>query len=121
MSFRNLDERFVAKILEIVLAFLRLPLHQHHFANAIVVERRRVTTGSPRVDAKDLVTLADPDRFRHAARLNVLNRVDEIFAEVRDVKLAYVTLVLGRRTLAGTSRLGTDRMDLSVRVGYRAR
>src|SRR6185295_1523570 len=57
MIFRNLDERFVAKGLEIVFAFFRLSLHQHHFANAIVIERRRRPAGSTRVNTKNLVAL----------------------------------------------------------------
>ena len=96
MRFGNLDERFVTKILKIVFPFLRLALHQHHSANTIIVECRCRTTGGTRVNTKDLVTLSDPDRFRHAARLYVLNRGDKIFAKVRHVKLADVTFVLWR-------------------------
>src|ERR1044072_4681110 len=39
----DLDERFVAQVLQVILAILLLPFTQHRFRHATVVERRRIT------------------------------------------------------------------------------
>src|SRR5215217_7652556 len=94
IRFSDFDKRFIAQILKISFTLFRLPFHQHSFANAIIVKSGCRAGCRALINAQNLITLGGANRFSYTTGLDVLQRSNQVFAQVGQVKLANISFVL---------------------------
>ena len=105
---RSLVEIFnvsiVAQSLQVIVSLFWSSLDSHRFANLVFVKGGRVAPGRSLIHPKDLITVIAMKGLAHAANRYVLNRRRNVFAQIRDFKPSYFSLVLRCRPAHRSAR-----------------